>query len=129
MFDHMSIRVSDYARSRTFYEAVLAPLGYSVQAEIAPEDPSGEAHCGFGASTDHHPFWIGSARPVSGPTHIAFLAPDRATVRAFHAAAMRFGATDNGAPGLRGIYHPNYYGGFVFDPDGNNIEAVCHTSE
>ena len=129
MFDHMSIRVSDFARSRAFYETVLAPLGYSVQAEVIPDDETGEAHCGFGVSANDHPFWIGSTRPVSGPTHIAFLAPDRETVRAFHAAAVNFGAPDNGAPGLREIYHPSYYGAFVLDPDGNNIEAVCNSSE
>lgn len=129
MFDHISIRVSDFARSRAFYQAVLAPLGYTVQAEVTPGDETGEAHCGFGVSADNHPFWIGSTRPVSGPTHIAFRARNREAVRAFHAAAMRFGAIDNGTPGIREIYHPSYYGAFVLDPDGNNIEAVCNSSE
>ena len=128
MFDHVGLRVSDYARSRQFYETVLAPLGITLQKELTPAQTGGAAHCGFGngAPVD---FWIGTDVPVSGPLHIAFAAMDRATVRAFHAAAMGIGAMDNGAPGLRTIYHADYYGAFVLDPDGNNIEAVCHLPE
>ena len=125
MFDHIGLRVSDYARARRFYQAVLAPLGISLQKELAPAQTGGASHCGFG---DGGPveFWLGTDTPVSGPIHIAFGAKDRAAVRAFHAAAMAIGAADNGAPGLRPIYHATYYGAFVLDPDGNNIEAVCH---
>jgi catechol 2,3-dioxygenase-like lactoylglutathione lyase family enzyme len=128
MFDHVGLRVSDYARSRRFYEIVLAPLGIALQKEIAPGAWGGDAHCGFGPAAPGE-FWIGTTRPVGGPVHIAFAAKDRAAVRAFHAAALGIGAPDNGAPGLRQVYHPDYYGAFVLDPDGNNIEAVCHLPE
>ena len=85
---------------------------------------------GFGSDLGDGPkpyFWVDGARPppVSG-VHVSFAAPDRETVDAFHAAALAAGGTDNGAPGPRPIYHPGYYGAFVLDPDGNNIEAVCH---
>jgi catechol 2,3-dioxygenase-like lactoylglutathione lyase family enzyme len=129
MFDHVGIRVADCPRSKRFYEVVLAPLGISLQKELTPEMTGGEAHCGFGG-TESVDFWIGTTSdPASGPVHVAFIAKDRAAVRAFHAAAMGIGATDNGGPGLRPIYHPEYYGAFVLDPDGNNIEAVCHNPE
>jgi catechol 2,3-dioxygenase-like lactoylglutathione lyase family enzyme len=125
MFDHVGLRVSDYARSRQFYETILAPLGITLQKELTPAQTGGPSHCGFG-NVGAADFWIGTDVPVSGPLHIAFAARDRAAVRAFHAAAIGIGAPDNGAPGLRPIYHPDYYGAFVLDPDGNNIEAVCH---
>ena len=118
MLDHLSIRVSDYAKSKRFYESALAPLGYGVVMEFGGSG----AGLGAGGKPD---FWI-SPGEVSGPVHIAFASPDRATVAAFHEAALAAGGTDNGAPGLRTEYHPNYYGAFVFDPDGHNIEAVCH---
>jgi catechol 2,3-dioxygenase-like lactoylglutathione lyase family enzyme len=118
MLDHITLHVSDYARSKRFYESALAPLGYTVMMEF------GGAFAGLGA--DGKPdFWIAHAEPAK-PLHIAFASRDRATVDAFHRAALAAGARDNGAPGLRPQYHPNYYGAFVFDPDGNNIEAVCH---
>src|SRR4051812_37160499 len=121
MLDHVGFAVSDYARSRVFYEQALAPLGYSILLE-----PKGRA-AGFGR--DGKPwFWIESdGRPVTGRLHVAFAADSRATVDAFHAAALAAGGTDNGAPGVRAIYHPTYYGAYVLDPDGHNIEAVCHT--
>jgi catechol 2,3-dioxygenase-like lactoylglutathione lyase family enzyme len=120
MLDHVGFAVTDYARSKRFYEQALAPLGMTLLME-----PMGRA-AGFGA--DGKPwFWIESdGRPVQGRLHIALRAGDRATVDAFHAAALAAGATDNGAPGVRAIYHPDYYGAYVLDPDGNNIEAVCH---
>src|SRR3954453_9251068 len=121
MLDHVGFAVSDYARSRAFYATALAPLGYSILLE-----PSGAA-AGFGR--DGKPwFWIESqGSPVTGRLHVAFAAESRATVDAFHAAGLAAGGADNGAPGVRAIYHPAYYGAYVLDPDGHNIEAVCHT--
>lgn len=128
MIDHISIRVSNYEASKKFYEAVFAPLGFKLLHEF---DFNGKI-AGFGMKTEHGPvaqFWIGQhAQPHSGQ-HIAFTSKDRASVNAFHAAAIAAGGKDNGAPGLRPIYHPNYYGAFVFDPDGNNVEAVSHKPE
>ena len=118
MLDHISLGTSDLARSRAFYEAALAPLGIGVVMEF------GDFACGMGSQGKPY-FWI-TSRERSGPLHVAFAAPDRATVDAFHAAALAAGGTDNGAPGVREHYHPSYYGAFVLDPDGNNIEAVCH---
>jgi catechol 2,3-dioxygenase-like lactoylglutathione lyase family enzyme len=120
VIDHVGINVSDYATSKAFYEQALAPLGYSLLME--PMDGIG----GFGK--DGKPdFWIGEPRePTSQNVHVCLAADDRATVDAFHEAALAAGGTDNGAPGVREIYHPNYYGAYVFDPDGNNIEAACH---
>jgi catechol 2,3-dioxygenase-like lactoylglutathione lyase family enzyme len=124
MLDHIGIEVRDYEHSKAFYLAALAPLGVSLLMEF------GSATAGFGEETEHGPkpyFWIGSrGRPLVTGAHIAFAADDRETVDAFYAAAIAAGGTDNGAPGPRPIYHPGYYGAFVFDPDGNNVEAVCH---
>jgi catechol 2,3-dioxygenase-like lactoylglutathione lyase family enzyme len=117
--DHIGLEVSDYERSRTFYEKALAPLGLKVIMEPAPKI------CGFGSEFPF--FWIGDrSEERSTKTHVAFTARDRVMVDAFYAAALGAGGEDNGGPGLREIYHPNYYGAFVLDPDGNNIEAVCH---
>jgi catechol 2,3-dioxygenase-like lactoylglutathione lyase family enzyme len=118
LLDHISIRVSDYDRSQRFYSATLAPLGY----ELLFEHPISGA--GFGRSGKPD-FWIKQG-PPSPSLHIAFSADDRATVDAFHKAALVAGARDHGGPGVRPEYHPTYYGGFVLDPDGHNIEAVCH---
>lgn len=137
MLDHVSIRVADYARSKKYYEAVLAPLGYKLFMESA------STGAGFHRGTIPD-FWIKQGAVISvgaraeppeepgcgGPAiHIAFSSDDRNTVDAFYRAAMAAGARDNGAPGLRPAYHPNYYGAFVLDPDGYNIEAVCHKAE
>jgi catechol 2,3-dioxygenase-like lactoylglutathione lyase family enzyme len=123
MLDHIGLDVEDYERSRSFYEQALAPLGLRLMMEPIP---------GIGGFGDgRRPFfWIGTGRrsPQSG-VHVAFEAGDRATVDAFHSAALDAGATDNGAPGVREIYHPNYYGAYVLDPDGNNVEACCHRPE
>jgi catechol 2,3-dioxygenase-like lactoylglutathione lyase family enzyme len=136
MLDHVSLRVADYDRSKRFYAAALAPLGYT----LAMESASG---AGFrrGFIPD---FWIKQGEPMSlgagavslepagcgGPAvHVAFAGDNRTAVDAFHRAALAAGARDNGAPGLRSNYHPNYYGAFVLDPDGYNIEAVCHQAE
>ena len=130
MLDHIGLDVSGFERSREFYRQVLATLGASLLMEVTAEQTGDGAHAGFGI--DGKPsFWIGTSRdgPVAGPVHVAFTAPDRATVDAFHRAALRAGAKDNGAPGLRPHYHEHYYGAFVLDPDGHNIEAVCHRPE
>jgi catechol 2,3-dioxygenase-like lactoylglutathione lyase family enzyme len=118
MLDHIIISVSDYSASRAFYEQALAPLGYQVVMEL------GEA-CGFGI-LEKPDFFVQQGDPVKPAIHLAFNSRDRETVDAFHEAALAAGGRDNGAPGLRPDYHPNYYGAFVFDPDGHNIEAVCH---
>jgi catechol 2,3-dioxygenase-like lactoylglutathione lyase family enzyme len=125
MFDHVGYPVRDFAKARAFFEQALAPLGFSVQMEITPEMTGGGSHCGFG-TPGHAQFWIGDGEPLTGRMHIAFAAKNRAAVDAFYAAAMAAGAMDNGPPGLRPHYHENYYGAFVIDPDGHNIEAVCH---
>ncbi len=129
MLDHIGIDVSDLERSKAFYQAALAPLGYRMRKE----NPALKA-AGFGA--DQPPgvlldpagdFWIAQGPPRQGPrTHVAFNAASRAQVDAFHKAALAAGGRDNGAPGVRPQYHANYYGAFVLDPDGYNIEAVCH---
>ena len=118
MIDHAGIGVGDYERSKAFYERALAPLGITLLME-----PKGRA-AGFGEGRKPFFFLEADRAPLTG-LHIAFEAPDRATVDAFHAAALEAGGTDNGAPGVR-WYHPHYYGAFVLDPDGHNVEAVCH---
>jgi catechol 2,3-dioxygenase-like lactoylglutathione lyase family enzyme len=118
--DHVGLDVSDYQASKAFYQQALAPLGMSLMME--PIEGVG----GFG---DNFPFfWIGQrSRGADSGTHVAFRTEDRASVDAFHAAAIGAGGKDNGGPGVREIYHPHYYGAFVLDPDGNNVEAVCHS--
>ena len=123
MLDHIGFTVSDYVRAKTFYQAALAPLGLTLLFEVTAEQTGAEAHAGFGA--DRPFFWIGTGATPTRSLHAAFAASDRAAVDAFHRAALAAGATDNGAPGLRPQYDPNYYGAFVRDADGNNIEAVC----
>ena len=127
MLDHIGLRVSDYKISKAFYEKALAVLGLEVLKEITPEMTGGTAHCGFGEKGGYTiPFWIGTSRPLSGNVHVAFNAKDRVAVDAFYQAALNAGGKDNGPPGPRPIYHHGYYGAFVLDPDGNNVEAVCH---
>jgi catechol 2,3-dioxygenase-like lactoylglutathione lyase family enzyme len=129
MLDHIGFPVSDFARAKAFYEKALAPLGIGVVMEVT-EAESGGAYEGAGFGEQRKPyFWIGSGAALTGRLHVAFAAKDRASVDAFYKAAMAAGATDNGPPGLRPHYHPNYYGAFVLDPDGDNIEAVCHKAE
>jgi len=136
VIDHISLRVTDYDRSKAFYQAVLAPLGYTLMME---------SESGAGFRKGFIPsFWIkqglplpvGAATPspdsrgCGGPfAHVAFASDDRRRVDAFHAAALAAGGRDNGAPALRPEYHSNYYGAFVLDPDGYNIEAVCHEAD
>lgn len=126
MIDHLGFKVTDYDRSLAFYKAVLAPLGYGLVMEVTPEMTGTDSrHAGFGRGKPD--FWIGTGGEATrNGLHVALSAPDRAAVDAFHQAALAAGAGDNGAPGIRAHYHPNYYGAFVIDPDGHNIEAVCH---
>ena len=121
MIDHAGWAVADFKTSRDFYVKALAPLGLSLVRQ-------GEGWAAFGHAP-HTEFWIGSYGKPPGPVHLAFSAKNRGAVRAFHAAALAAGGRDNGAPGIREHYHANYYGAFVFDPEGHNIEAVCHTPE
>jgi catechol 2,3-dioxygenase-like lactoylglutathione lyase family enzyme len=126
MIDHIGFPVSDYARSMAFYTKALAPLGYSLVMEVGADVTESHAPAaGFG-SGGKPDFWIGGEGGLEKPLHVAILAKDRASVEAFHRAALAAGGKDNGAPGLRPHYHANYYGAFVLDPDGHNIEAVCH---
>jgi catechol 2,3-dioxygenase-like lactoylglutathione lyase family enzyme len=130
MIDHLSLGVGDLARSRAFYDAVLAPLGYVRVYDF-------DEGSGYGRPEPHPrreqalPFWILQHRMVTTNLglHICFGAPTRAAVDEFHAAALAAGGTDNGKPGLRPQYHAQYYAAFVFDPDGHKIEAVRHEPE
>jgi catechol 2,3-dioxygenase-like lactoylglutathione lyase family enzyme len=120
MLDHVGFAVSDYARSKAFYAHALAPLGLTLIIE-----PAGQA-AGFGTAGKPW-FWVeAQGAPVRGRLHIALAASARGQVDTFHAAAIEAGGHDNGAPGVRAMYHPDYYGAYVLDPDGNNVEAVCH---
>jgi catechol 2,3-dioxygenase-like lactoylglutathione lyase family enzyme len=127
MLDHVGFPVSDYERSKAFYTRALAPLGYSLVMEVR-EDESDPPAAGFGANGKPD-FWIGSEGGLQRPIHIAIAAQNRTAVDDFHREAITAGGRDNGAPGLRPHYHPNYYAAFVLDPDGHNIEAVCHVPE
>ena len=122
MFDHVGLNVADLATSRRFFEEALEPLGYWVVRDF-----SEYGAVGFGTEADKPEFWVGARDPRGTGTHVAFAAVDRATVDGFHAAALAAGGSDNGQPGIRHEYDPSYYGAFVLDPDGNNIEAVCRT--
>ena len=125
MLDHIGYAVADIDRSKRFYLAALAPLSITAIMEVTAEQTGKDAHVGFGANGKAF-FWVGTGARQSGPTHVAFTATSRAQVDAFYEAAIAAGGKDNGAPGIRRHYHPNYYGAFVLDPDGNNVEAVCH---
>jgi catechol 2,3-dioxygenase-like lactoylglutathione lyase family enzyme len=129
MLDHVGFAVADAERSRRFYQRALEPLGITLIMSVTPDqtEAGGTAH-GFGSDGKPY-FWIGDNERVGEGTHIAFTAESRAKVDEFYQAALAAGGRDNGAPGLRPQYHPNYYGAFVFDPDGTNIEAVCHRPE
>lgn len=126
--DHTSLSVSDFEAAKTFYAAALKPLRIEVLMEYPAEVTESVDVAGLGA--DGKPFfWLANAGKTTPRVHLAFRAENRAQVDAFHAAALGAGGTDNGAPGPRPIYHPNYYGAFVLDADGHNIEAVCHGPE
>lgn len=131
MIDHLSTYARDFLKTRDFYAAAFEPLGYSVQMEfIATWNryfPT-QRMCAFGPE-GKPVFWVIEVKETFTPRHVAFSAKDRAGVDDFYSAAMSQGAECNGEPGLRPQYHEHYYGAFVIDPDGNNIEAVCHTPE
>ena len=133
MIDHISIGVSDLGKAKQFYDTVLKPLGFSCVFTVDIPGQGLVAH-GYGEG-DKPSFWIGKPERfdrelnAKGGTHVAFQAKSRKSIDEFHAAALKAGATDNGAPGLRPHYHPNYYGAFAYDPDGNKIEACCHHPE
>ena len=128
MIDHLSLVVSDYEKSKAFYSQALAPTGHAKVVELAPARAGQSGSAGF-CHADGSDLWISQGDARTTPIHIAFRVPTRAAVDAFHAAAVAAGGKDNGAPGLRARYHPNYYGAYVLDPDGRNIEAVCHAAE
>ena len=125
MIDHLSVVVSDYAKSKAFYSQALAPTGHSHVIELPATQNGQKQSAGF-CHEDGSDFWIGQGDAIKPPIHVAFRVSTRAAVDAFYKAAMAAGGKDNGAPGLRPQYHPNYYGAYVLDPDGHNIEAVCH---
>ena len=121
IFDHLGYSVGDFDKSAAFYDAALAPLGIKRVSEF--EYPGGKV-IGYGA--DRPEFWVNSGDALRDHVHVAFAAKTRAEVDAFYAAALAAGGRDNGAPGIRAEYHPDYYAAYVFDPDGHNIEAVCN---
>jgi catechol 2,3-dioxygenase-like lactoylglutathione lyase family enzyme len=121
IFDHIGFNVSDLQASKAFYLQALAPLGIGVAMD-------GEGWVMLGRP-GRPQFWIGSFGSSPGPIHLAFAAENREQVRRFYDAALAAGGKDNGPPGLREHYHPNYYGAFVIGPDGHNVEAVCHAPE
>lgn len=127
MLDHIGFPITDFARSKAFYSQALAPLGIKIVREVSLSEDGDDGYAGFGF--DRPQFWIGTGKPLIGRLHVAFMAKNRAEVRAFYEAAMAAGGVDNGGPGLRPHYHENYYGAFVLDPDGHNIEAVNHLPE
>lgn len=125
MIDHSGLQFSDPVRSRNFYDKALAALGYRMLKEIPKEYTNGKVVLGYGAEPKAD-FWISEGTPNRPAIHIAFRAANRQAVDAFYKAALAAGGRDNGAPGPRPHYHKDYYGAFVLDPDGHNIEAVCH---
>lgn len=125
MIDHTGLQVTDPKKSRAFYEAALAPLGYAVLREIPLEYTGGKVVLGMGVAPKAD-FWLTEGTPGAPRPHIAFRAKSHAEVDAFYEAALAAGGKDNGPPGPRPHYHERYYGAFVLDPDGHNIEAVCH---
>ncbi|HZX41133.1 MAG TPA: VOC family protein [Myxococcaceae bacterium] len=126
MIDHTGLQVSDPVASRRFYDGALAPLGYRVVMEVPKEHTGGLVVLGYGVPPKPD-FWVAEGTPGTPRIHVAFRADSRALVDAFYRAAMAAGGRDNGPPGSRPHYHANYYGAFVLDPDGHNVEAVCHT--
>lgn len=121
IIDHVGFTVGDYEKSKQFFSSALAPLGIELVMEIA-------GNAGYGKAGKPE-FWFASGGEIQPPMHIAFIADNRTQVRAFYAAAMAAGGKDNGPPGIREIYHPDYFGAFVIGPDGHNVEAVCHKAE
>jgi catechol 2,3-dioxygenase-like lactoylglutathione lyase family enzyme len=128
MIDHMGIGCSNFAASRRFYDAALAALGMGVAMEVTAEQSGSYNGVGYGKA-GKPVFWVGDGGARGSGIHVAFVASSRAQVDAFYAAGLTAGGADNGPPGLRPHYHPGYYGAFLLDPDGINVEAVCHTPE
>ncbi|MBS0507591.1 MAG: VOC family protein [Proteobacteria bacterium] len=128
MIDHTGVIVSDFERSKAFYEQALSAMGYALVAEFHAAVTGHTDVAGFGEPPKPD-FWISRGQANRPPVHVAFRARSRAMVDAFHATALAAGGRDNGTPGLRTHYHPHYYGAFVLDPDGHNIEAVCHEAQ
>jgi len=127
MIDHTGIFVADPAKATAFYDAALGALGSTLLTTVPPEYTGGKLVVGYGQQ--HPGFWLTESGEAGPGRHYAFTAASRAAVGAFYKAALAAGGRDNGAPGIRAHYHPNYYAAFVIDPDGNNIEAVCQTPE
>jgi len=128
MIDHTGVVASDFEESKRFYSNALAAIGYGLLMEL-PASVTGHTDvAGFGEPPKPD-FWVSRGIPNTPPVHVAFRVGSRALVDAFYQAAVSSGGRDNGPPGLRPHYHPNYYGAFVLDPDGHNIEAVCHEAE
>ncbi len=125
MIDHTGVSVRNFEASKAFYAQALGAIGYRLLMELTAEETGSSAVAGFGVAPKPD-FWIASGKPNVPPIHIAFRAASRAQVDAFYQAAMAAGGRDNGPPGVRAHYHPSYYGAFVLDPDGHNVEAVCH---
>ena len=128
MIDHTGVIVSDFARSKAFYAAALGAIGYELLMEFSAEITGHAEVAGFGEAPKPD-FWITQGTPNKPAIHVAFSVANRALVDAFYKAAIAAGGKDNGAPGIRPHYHPDYYGAFVLCPDGHNIEAVCHLPE
>jgi catechol 2,3-dioxygenase-like lactoylglutathione lyase family enzyme len=128
MIDHIALRVRNLARATECYLKALSPLGIGIVMQVSAEETGHGAAVGFGVGQKPF-FWLGEAESPSGPVHVAFAATNRAAIDVFYRAALDAGGIDNGPPGLRPEYHAGYYGAFVLDPDGNNIEAVCHVPE
>lgn len=131
MFDHLSTYATDFEATKKFYDGALAALGYSVQMEFVAgwnTDFPTQRLCAYGTE-GQAAFWVIEVKEQYTPRHLAFAAENRIAVNTFHQAAITAGGTDNGRPGLRPLYHEHYYGAFVLDPDGNNIEAVCHLAD
>jgi catechol 2,3-dioxygenase-like lactoylglutathione lyase family enzyme len=130
VIDHTGVSVSDFDKSKAWYEKALAPIGYGCLMQLPPEISGPAKVAGFGETATKKPdFWVTAipGRPATTPPmHVAFRVETRAMVDAFYKAGLAAGGTDNGPPGIRPHYHPHYYGAFVRDPDGHNIEAVCH---
>ena len=128
MIDHLSTYATDYERTKAFYDAVFTVLGYGLITEAVcdwEEEFPTRRICAYG-NKGSTAFWIIESTEHYTPRHIAFCANSRRTVEAFYEQAILSGGSDNGKPGLRPVYHEHYFGAFVFDPDGNNVEAVCH---
>jgi catechol 2,3-dioxygenase-like lactoylglutathione lyase family enzyme len=129
MIDHISSYTTDFPAARAFYEAVMHSLGYAIQAEMVTDWDSDfpERRCCAWGPSGKSVFWVIEVREAYSPRHIAFSASSRTAVDHFYKAAMSAGGRDHGEPGVRAVYHADYYGAFVLDPDDNNVEAVCHT--